>query len=307
MKMPEGVTQEIATYFQQMLAAEVNKAREQGRSEAHAALTANMNLEPKRKATQEEKPTEQEKAVAKLLLQSMRNFTGKDRRPHVLITFLRNFEKYAELMRLHGKEKGIAFSAMLVDDAAIWYQTLERVYEWDEFKREFLRRFRDPQAEENARVKLHQLRQTTSAKRYTEEFKRLAACIPDLTEKDRLQTYKHGLKTELRRDLTIMKVHTFDDAVKEAEELDEISFQERLRNSDEKKRTTIRTEKVTKVTEKLRDRKPGDASKDGTTTRYTDAQTKERQELRKKGACFNCKQLGHIALACPQKKEQSKN
>lgn len=294
--VPEGMTPELTVYFQNRLTAEVNKAREQGRAEALASVNATRKGE---------RPTEQEKAVAKLLLQQMKNFTGKDRRPHILVTFLKHFEKYAELMKLAGNEKGTAFSAMLVDDAAIWYQALDVGYEWEEFRTAFLRRFRDPQAEENARVKLHQLRQTTSAKRYTEDFKRLAACISDITEKDRLQTYKHGLKSELRRDLAIMKVKTFDEAVKEAEELDEINFQERIRSNEEKKHSP-RTERVAKVTEKLRDRKPGGYTKPAE-AKPTDAQTKERDELRKKGACFNCKQLGHIALACPQKRDQSQS
>jgi hypothetical protein len=295
-KVPVGVTPEIAAYFQQLLAAETAKAREQGRADAEAKRSS-MNLEPTRK--KEEEPTKQEETVAKLLLKTMKNFTGKDRRPHVLITFLRNFEKYAEYMKLHGHEKGSAFSAMLVDDAAIWYQTLDRVYEWEEFKKEFLHRFRDPQAEQNARVRLHQLRQTTSAKKYTEEFKRLAACISDLTEADRLQTYKHGLKPELRRDASIRKVRTFEEAVREAEELDEINFQERLRAADDKKKTT-RTEKVARVAEKLRDRKTP-ALMDSTTKAAGDEKAKQREELRKKGACFYCKELGHIATACPKK------
>lgn len=280
---PAGITPEIASYFQQLLASEVDKAREQGRTEA---VVASDNVG--------RRPTEQERAVAKLLLQTMKGFTGKDRRPHVLHTFLQNFDKYASLMRLEGKERGIAFSAMLTEDAAIWYQSLNRPYEWEEFRQEFLCRFRDPQAEENARVKLHRLRQTASAKKYTEEFKRLAACISDLTESDKLQTYKHGLKPELRRDLTVMKVRDFDTAIREAEELDEIMFQERLRVAED--RTPRRTEKINKVVEKLRDRRQPGPKNDATPTKRS-----EQAELRKKGACFYCKQLGHIAIACPSK------
>lgn len=278
---PAGITPEIMAYFQQLLASEVDKAREQTRAEVAST-----------EAIASRKPSEQERAVAKLLLQTMKNFTGKDRRPHVLHTFLQNFDKYVSLMRLEGKERGIAFSAMLTEDAAIWYQSLNRPYEWEEFRQEFLHRFRDPQAEENARVKLHKLRQTGSAKKYTEEFKRLAACISDLTESDKLQTYKHGLKADLRRDLTVMKVRDFDTAIREAEELDEIMFQEKVRASEDRPRR----EKVTKVSEKLRDRKDASRSTPGPASKK-----KEQEELRKKGACFYCKQLGHIAVACPAK------
>ena len=287
---PAGITPEIMAYFQQLLASEVDKAREQARAEA-ASTEATAAAR---------KPTEQERSVAKLLLQTMKGFTGKDRRPHVLHTFLQNFDRYVSLMRLEGKERGIAFSGMLTEDAAIWYQSLNRPYEWEEFRQEFLYRFRDPQAEENARVRLHKLRQTGSAKKYTEEFKRLAACISDLTESDKLQTYKHGLKPELRRDLTVMKVRDFDTAIREAEELDEIMFQEKLRASEDRPRRALeehppRREKVAKVQEKLRDRRgTGYASQDA-------SKRKEQEELRKKGACFYCKQLGHIAVACPSK------
>ena len=248
-------------------------------------------------------PSKQEETVAKLLQKQMKGFSGKDRRPHVLVTFLKNFEKYAKFTRLHGEQKAAAFSALLVEDAAIWYQTLERAYEWDEFKREFLHRFRDPQAEQNARVKLHLLKQSTSAKKYTEEFKRLAACISDLTEADRLQTYKHGLKAELRRDAAIRKLVSFDDTVREAEELDEINFQERVRASDDKK-PSKKSEKVGRVTEKLRDRKSTPAKSSGSSPSSDDSKAKERQALREKGACFFCKEPGHIQSACPKKLEQ---
>ncbi|KAG5459906.1 MAG: hypothetical protein BJ554DRAFT_8115 [Olpidium bornovanus] len=127
--------------------------------------------------------------------------------------------------------------AMLENDAIIWYELLNQVYEWNEFRDEFLPRFRDPQAEENTRAQLHKLEQKASAKKYTEEFKRLAACVSDLTEADRLQTYKRGLKATLRHDLAIMKRMNST-----------IAFQER-------KRAEGKTEKVRRVKEKLRDRK----------------------------------------------------
>ncbi|KAG5463526.1 MAG: hypothetical protein BJ554DRAFT_6739 [Olpidium bornovanus] len=111
-----------------------------------------------------------------------------------------------------------------------------------------------------------------------------------------MQTYRGELNADLCRDLTIMKVKTFDEAVKEAEELDDIAFQERQRTQQEKPERRPGREKANRVTEKLRDRKP-------TTTAISPKAKKnaEREEHRKKGACFYCKQLGHIALACSNK------
>lgn len=275
---PPGVTPEITEYFSRLAAQQIE------------ALRAELQIAPAEMPVQREKPSEQERTVAKLVRSSMKNFTGKDRRPHVIRTFMENFERYSDLMRLEGMERGVAFSAMLEDDAAIWYQSLGRTYGWDEFREEFLKRFRDPQAEENARAQLHKIQQVGSAKKYTEEFKRLAACVPDLTEADKLQTYKRGLKPSLRHDLTVMKIKNFDQAVTEAEELDEIAFQEQ-------RRTERPPEKVRRVNEKLRDRKAPPAEPKCP----KDAKAQERQELRAKGACFYCKQLGHIALACPNK------
>ncbi|KAG5460268.1 MAG: hypothetical protein BJ554DRAFT_7701, partial [Olpidium bornovanus] len=161
-------------------------------------------------------------------------------------------------------------------------QSLNHPYEWEEFRQEFLHRFRDPQAEEKSHVKLHKLRQTGSAKKYTEEFKRLATCISDLTESDKLQTYKHGLKANLRRDLTVMKMRDFETVIREAEELDEIMFQEKMRASEDRpchEKVAKASEKVAKVSEKLRDCK--DAS--GTSSDNA-SERKEHEELRKKGA-----------------------
>ncbi|KAG5456761.1 MAG: hypothetical protein BJ554DRAFT_3399, partial [Olpidium bornovanus] len=105
---PAGITPEIMAYFQLLLVSEVDKAREQTGTEVAST-----------EAIASRKPSEQEQAVAKLFLHTMKIFTGKDRRPHVLHTFLQNFDKYVSLMRLEGKERGIAFSAMLTEDAAI--------------------------------------------------------------------------------------------------------------------------------------------------------------------------------------------
>ena len=136
--------------------------------------------------TDRPRASEQEKEVGKLLRASIGKFSGKDRRPHTLLNFLAQFEEYVGFMRLAGREKSAAFSAMLAEDAAVWYRALDRTYTWTDLKEESLRRFRDPRAEQNARSKLHQLEQVGSAKNYTEEFKRLCVCIADLTEADKL-------------------------------------------------------------------------------------------------------------------------
>ncbi len=281
---PAGITPEINAYFAAMTDSRLAVLQRQLEQE-FANLRATVVTD---------KPTDQEKTVAKLVKDNMRNFTGRDRRPHVLRTFVDNFEKYADLMRLQGSQRGIAISALFEDDAAIWYQSLNQTYAWSEFKDQFIRRFRDPQAEDNARAKLHKLEQRSSAKKYTEEFKRLAACISNLTESDVFQTFKRGLKPSLRHDLTVMKVASFDEAVREAEELDEITFQER---SNSKTWRSKNDESVNKVDGHIRDRQSGRDDPD---------KAAERSELRAKGACFYCKQLGHIAIACPNK-QQSKN
>ena len=92
--------------------------------------------------------------------------------------------------------------------------------------------------------------------------------------------------------------------MRESEELDEINFQERIRTTDDKKtrdfNNKTRTENVNKVDEKLRDRKAPTPTQTSTTT-SDEEKAKQRDELRKKGACFYWKELGHIATACPKK------
>lgn len=241
-----------------------------------------------------EKPSEQERAVAKLMLRTMEDFTGKDRRPHALYTFLDNFENYADLMKFHGRQKALAFASLLKEDAAVWYRSLGKLLTWKDFKEEFLHRFRDPQAEANARAKLHRLKQTGSAKKYTEEFKRLAACLSEMTEADRFQTYLNGLRANLRTSLQLVEVKTFEAAIRKAEEMDDILFQEKLRAAEEHRQSP--KERVAVVTEKLRDRKPDQSKK-----KQDDPKTKELRELRKKGACFHCKKVGHLQADCPEK------
>ena len=92
--------------------------------------------------------------------------------------------------------------------------------------------------------------------------------------------------------------------MREAEELDEINFQERVRASDDKK-PSKKSEKVGRVTEKLRDRKSTPAKSSGSSLSSDDSKAKERQALRAKGAGFFWQEPGHSQAACPRMLEQT--
>ncbi|KAG5460438.1 MAG: hypothetical protein BJ554DRAFT_7511, partial [Olpidium bornovanus] len=152
------------------------------------------------------RPSESDRAVAKLIRDKLRLFTVRN--------FFSQFEQYADYARLEPSARVVAIGAMLADEAAAWYQSLAGlVPNFTEFRKLFLHRWGDPLKEENTRRWLASLEQTGLTRQYTEEFRRLALLLRDLTEADKFFAYKRGLSDGLQRDLRVMQVTSLEEAI----------------------------------------------------------------------------------------------
>ena len=140
--------------------AEVTAQRDHSLQAAFAATTAAEDSA--------RRPSESDRAVAKLIRDKLRPFTGRNRTPHHVRNFLSQFEQYADYARLDSSARVAAVGALLTDEAAAWFQSLAgSVPNFTEFRRLFLHRWGDPLEEENARRRLASLQQTGSARLYT--------------------------------------------------------------------------------------------------------------------------------------------
>ncbi|KAG5457995.1 MAG: hypothetical protein BJ554DRAFT_1875, partial [Olpidium bornovanus] len=164
-------------------------------------LLARASAHTAQQALRDALPSDSDRTVAKLIQDTLKPFTGRDRRPHHVRNFLTQFRQYSPYMRLDTAAQVVAMSALLADDAAAWFQSLPPIATYAEFEQIFTHRWGDPLEEENARRALAKLEQKGSVKRYTEKFWHLTQLIPDLSETDKYYTYytyKRGLSETLQ-------------------------------------------------------------------------------------------------------------
>lgn len=118
------------------LEARLAEATAQRDQSLRAAYTATAAVE-----TASRQPTESDRAVAKLIRDKLRPFTGRNRTPHNIRNFLAQFSLYADYAKLDQAARVVAVGALLADEAAAWYQSLAgRISSFVEFRRLFLHR-----------------------------------------------------------------------------------------------------------------------------------------------------------------------
>lgn len=263
---------------------------------------------------------ESDRAVAKLLQDKLKPYTGRDRRPHVVQNFLTQFKTYAKFTKLNTAGQVAAMGALLADDALTWYQTLTNVENFEAFEFLFKHRWGDPLEEENARRQLQRLTQgRRPVKQYTEEFKRLSLLIPNFSDTDKFFQYKQGLTDQLQRDLRLLRVTTYEEAVRAAEDLDSIDRQTYHRDTEQigrfnRRRNDFRGhERQEPIPMEIgaigtRGDRPTMANfKDFKTFPHLTPEL--REFLRDRNACLYCRELeaSHSATNCPTKRQRSKN
>jgi hypothetical protein len=186
--------------------------------------------------------------------------------------------------------------ALLRDDALVWYLSLaeeDRPGTFNEFCTSLIEYYQPISAQMAARDELAHLKQRTTVKAYTDEFKRIIANIPDMSASEKMDRYERGLKPEVRVHVALADPPSLEEWIKRAEKVDEIM----------NKRHTARREKIS-IKEEV---DPSDIRNTPapmeintiTASRLTD---KDRETLKNSGSCFYCRKPGHIARDCPKKR-----
>jgi hypothetical protein len=210
--------------------------------------------------------------------------------------WIRDMDSYFQLTATNEEDDKIQMAQLLFrgNVRLWWHQHLERpevlgaVDTWDDLKTLLTRHFVDANVLQRAQNKLANLRQTHSAHAYVTAFRSVAYEIPDMSEREKIDRFIRGLKTELARDVLRGRPETFNDAAKIAEDMDMLyhsapAFFNRSRSSAGQQGP------IPMEIDAVQGR------------RLTDA---ERASLRKAGACFYCREAGHMAKDCPRKRRQ---
>ena len=173
--------------------------------------------------------------------------------------------------------------------------------DWEAFKAHFMNHYGDPDAVRTADMKLRALKQTGSAAQYLATFLELSGKLAWNEPAYMSQFYiglKKDIKDELAKDLN--PPENFVDMQKKVVKLDNRMFNRKKELNFE--RTLTGPPPPPKNTLPPANNKPHT----GATPMEIEAmKLEERDRLRKEGACFYCKEKGHMATSCPKKKKQA--
>ena len=110
-----------------------------------------------------------------------------------------------------------------------------------------------------------------------------------MSEEDHLDKFMRGLKPDIQEKVAIQQPTNLADACRIANTIDTIRHQARMTT------TTTRTWNSPKTN--------GPIPMEIDAIRRGGLTDKERDHLRKVGGCFFCREVGHMARACPKKRK----
>lgn len=200
-------------------------------------------------------------------------------------------------------------TTLLRTNGLLWWQSLtenERPATWDTFKRGIIDYFQPLSATIVARDNLARLYQRTSVKAFVEEFKSQVLNIPDITDPEKLDKFRRGLKKDVRLHVAFANPPTFDQAVTIAEQIDEVLYSHRsvLSRSTSSAHYDRPSASVPMEIGAMPPARSY-AQVAASTPKYKKLTPAEKEELRKNNGCFYCRKAGHIALQCPLKSGNS--
>ena len=254
-------------------------------------------------------------------------FTGKD--SAAAHHFLKQCNNYINQQNMNDDEERIRWTLQLIEgEAAQWRDEMlsgfdaalppQHCINWDDFQREFRLQWEDPYEANKATIKLMggTLNQTTSVKKYNDVFNGYMDLSPyDGTNGMVLDAYKRGLKYEVLNGAMAQRTPqmTFADIQRLMVQVDET--QQRFKNRSRvpgttptPTRTVINNPTFNIQTTPSTSTTPAPAwgltpaLKAEVARQYTKLTPETRAELARIGACFYCREPGHMASQCPRRR-----
>lgn len=237
------------------------------------------------------------------------SFAGRDRERLSVIDWTCSVQQYFEAAGVTDNAQRLRFVTCLLRGPALrWWSDIpasSRPLTWQDFTQRLTAYFIPAGAEVTARSQLSRLTQRSSVAEYTDRFRAICANIPTMTDAEKKNAFTLGLKIDVRRQVAFANPATFEEAVALAARIDDILFQESRRDNRRIPPRSTNGASTSAAGGSSSGPTPMDlnAVDNGNNTRLAKLTDSERERLRASGACFRCRQPGHMSSQCPLRQQ----
>ena len=169
----------------------------------------------------------------------------------------------------------------------VFRQSLEGqgIQTWENLRPALIRRFDTLNKVKIARDKLAKWKQIKDFTTFNDDFQKIILDIPNISVEEQIDRYTRGLKPYIWKELCTREYHQLNDAMRDAERVE--SAHKRLGKPPKQ------------------DQRPPKNHQEPTPMEIGNIQLKkltpaERDQCRKEGRCFRCRQKGHMSSKCPK-------
>jgi hypothetical protein len=194
-------------------------------------------------------------------------------------------------------------AALLRGQALVWLMNQPTVPDsWEAFSAAIISYFAPVGAQVNARNELARLRQLASVRAYTRRFRSLLLEITDMSEAEKMDRYRRGLKPGLQYHVNFVDPDNFEELCLTAERVDAITvstWRDRSYAGAAARGHWYSGDDGAGPSNSVAVPMELGAEQPRSGRAFPPLTDVEREALKASGGCFYCRKSGHRALQCP--------
>lgn len=159
--------------------------------------------------------------------------------------------------------------------------------DWSGLRDALIKRFEPVNKEKAARDKLAKWKQVKDVSAFNEDFLHIVLDIPNISVEEQIDRYTRGLKPYIWKELCTRDYTELSEAMRDAERI-------------EAAHRRFPTRRVPNAQRKLSQQEQGPTPMEIDNIKLRKLTPAEREQCRKEGRCFRCRQKGHTSKNCPK-------